>query len=327
MSLVLIQSVTWRCSFEEKPQHSSFGLTLRQARDQVRVAYRSPALTSRLSVRAAIVFCALAVCAALFGEAAVAASNEPTPGVLLLGEVHDNAAQHALRLEAFRILLLTGARPALLMEQFDREYQANIDQLRATRARIDAAAVITTGAGSSGWNWAFYRPFIDLALAYDLPILAANVGRAEGRRVMSQGLAVSGFEGSVPSDIAKALGGTIEASHCGMLDATTAQRMVPVQVARDQFMARLIEANVARGVVLLAGNGHVRKDIGVPRWLTAATRAKTKSHGFLEAGDDTGAAKSGAANSAFDMVIFTAAQKREDPCDAMRGKGPKPPTT
>ena len=103
--------------------------------------------------------------------------------------------------------------------------------------------------------------------------------------------------------------------------------MVPVQVARDQFMARLIEANAARGVVLLAGNGHVRRDLGVPRWLTAATRAKTKSHGYLEVGDDTGAAKSGAANTAYDVVNFTPAQQRDDPCEAMRGNGPKPPTT
>jgi hypothetical protein len=41
----------------------------------------------------------------------------------LLGEVHDNAAQHALRLRAFEALLATGARPALAMEQFDRNRQ------------------------------------------------------------------------------------------------------------------------------------------------------------------------------------------------------------
>ena len=275
--------------------------------------------------RAVLLFFTLSMAAHAALQTASASSTEPTGSVLLLlGEVHDNAAQHALRLDLLQKLLATGARPALLMEQFDREHQGAIDSLRTTRARLDATAVITAGAGSSGWNWAFYRPFIDLALAHDLPILAANVSRAEGRRVMSQGLAASGFEGAVPSDISKAMGSTIEASHCGMLDAATAQRMVSVQVARDQFMARLIEANAARGVVLLAGNGHVRKDLGVPRWLAAATRAKTQSHGFLEVGDDTGASKPGAVNTAFDVVHFTRVQKRDDPCDAMRGKAAKP---
>jgi len=35
--------------------------------------------------------------------------------VVLLGEVHDNAAQHALRLRAFEARLATCARPALVM--------------------------------------------------------------------------------------------------------------------------------------------------------------------------------------------------------------------
>jgi hypothetical protein len=316
MSSVLIDRLTWGFPRNEKNKQIPFGLR-----------YRSPALASRASSRSAIGFCALAAFSSLLGEAAMAVPNQPAPSVLLLGEVHDNAVQHALRLEAFQKLLNTGARPALLMEQFDREHQGAIDKLRATPDQIDAAAVIKAGAGSANWNWTFYRPFIELALAYNLPIVAANVSRTEGRRVMSQGLAASGFDAAVPTDISQSLSSTIEASHCGMLDAATAQRMVPVQVARDQFMARLIEANAARGVVLLAGNGHVRKDWGVPRWLTAATRAKAKSHGYLEVGDDTGAANSGAANTAYDVVKFTLAQKREDPCEAMRGKVPKPPAT
>ena len=51
------------------------------------------------------------------------ALNKP---VVLLGEVHDNAAQHALRLRAFEALLAGGARPALALEQFDRNRQADI---------------------------------------------------------------------------------------------------------------------------------------------------------------------------------------------------------
>jgi hypothetical protein len=39
-------------------------------------------------------------------------------------------------------------------------------------------------------------------------------------------------------------------------------------------------------VVLLAGNGHVRTDIGVPRWLDPATRQRSEAIGLLEAGDN-----------------------------------------
>ena len=48
--------------------------------------------------------------------------------LVLLGEVHDNAAQHALRLRAFEAHLAAGARPALALEQLDREHQVAIDR-------------------------------------------------------------------------------------------------------------------------------------------------------------------------------------------------------
>ena len=75
-------------------------------------------------------------------------------------------------------------------------------------------------------------------------------------------------------------------------------------------MARALEAHAAHGAVLLAGNGHVRRDIGVPRWLNAATRDRSLSIGLLEPGDADAAA--------FDVALTTPAQTRPDPCDAMR---------
>ena len=238
------------------------------------------------------------------------ARGDGSPAVVLLGEVHDNAAQHALRLEAFRALLASGARPALLMEQLDREHQGDIDRARAGAVRIDADTLIAAAAGSKQWNWAFYRPFIELALAHDLPLLAGNVSRQDTQRVMAQGLAESGFDAKVPPEITQAHAAEIEASHCGMVNAAQAQRMASAQVARDQFMARQVDANAARGVVLLAGNGHVRIDTGVPRWLSAATRARSTAIGFLEEGDD-------ASTTRYDRVITTPRQPREDPCAAM----------
>ena len=121
--------------------------------------------------------CAAALLSACATPPLVLAPDRP---LVLLGEVHDNAAQHALRLAAFEDLLARGARPALVMEQFDRDRQADIDRLRATRTSADADALIAA-AGGPGWQWPYYRPFIELALRYGLPIVAANVGREEAR--------------------------------------------------------------------------------------------------------------------------------------------------
>jgi uncharacterized iron-regulated protein len=117
----------------------------------------------------------------------------------------------------------------------------------------------------------------------------------------------------VPDQLLAALAAQIEASHCGMLDAATAGRMALAQVARDQFMARVLQANAGRGVVLLAGNGHVRTDVGVPRWLSAELRRRSLAVGVLEEGDAT---------AAFDRRVFTAPHTRPDPCAAFRGGPP-----
>ena len=229
--------------------------------------------------------------------------------VVLLGEVHDNAVQHALRLQAFETLLAGGARPALVMEQFDRERQPVIDALREKSPPPDADALISA-AGGAGWEWRHYRPFVALALQHGLPIVAANVSREEARRVMAAGLQASGFDADVAPDVLLALAADIEDSHCGLIDGATARRMALAQVARDQAMAAAVDRHAWRGVLLLAGNGHVRTDLGAPRWLDAPTRGRSLAIGLLEEGDD--------GNAAYDRRVFTPAQARPDPCEGMR---------
>ena len=162
-----------------------------------------------------------------------------------------------------------------------------------------------------GWSWPLYRPYIALAIQYHLRLVAANVSRADAMHVITDGLAALGFDAEVPLDIARAQTDAIVEGHCGMLDAADAGPLVAAQTARDQFMARVIEAHAATGIVLLAGDGHVRRDIGVPRWLSAATRARSVSIGLREAGDAQAA-------GAFDVTLATPAQQREDPCEGMR---------
>lgn len=251
--------------------------------------------------------------------------------LLLLGEVHDNPRHHAERLQALRALLAAGARPVLAMEQLDREHQAAIDALFAAGARPTADAVIAAGApggGQGGWDWAQYRPFIEAALQAGLPIVAANVGREEARRVMREGLAAHGFDPAVPPDVQAVLVQDIVASHCGMVDEAMASRMAQAQVARDQFMARVLQQHAARGVVLLAGNGHVRTDVGAPRWLPPALRAQSQAVGWLEEGParPDGSPAPPADPGRYDAVRITPAHPRPDPCEGMRKQVPARPT-
>src|SRR6476661_9498387 len=72
--------------------------------------------------------------------------------VVLLGEVHDNAAQHRLRAAALRELLADGARPAIAFEQFDHERQRDIERARRQRPK-DVDYLIAHAGSNSAWNW------------------------------------------------------------------------------------------------------------------------------------------------------------------------------
>ena len=294
------------------------------------------ALLTRWVRRVAGLWLWLLVPAALAqGVVALPRLNAP---LLLLGEVHDNAAQHALRLQALQAVVDRGARPALLLEMFDRDRQAAIDAVQQAAAADGTATATATTASdpgaldrsvdalidaagrAAGWHWPFYRPYLRLALQHGLPIMAANVSRTDARRVIQLGLAATGFQPEVPADIAQAQAQVIEDSHCGAIDRAMAMRLANAQVARDQFMASLIAANTDRGVVLLAGNGHVRRDIGVPRWLPAQLRVRSHAVGYLEIGPPS----NGAETAAYDESVFSPPQARADPCASMRPAPAKP---
>lgn len=247
--------------------------------------------------------------------------------LLLLGEVHDNVGQHRSRLALLTHLVQQGWRPALLMEQLDRSQQASIDEARK-RPGTDAKALLQAltspqASPASHWDWPSYLPFIDLALRHGLPLIAANVPRPEARLVMNGGLRAHGFDETVPADMREALQREIMASHCGAIPAAMADRMVLAQVARDQFMARMLsrhgasDTQGAQGAVLLAGNGHVRKDVGVPRWLTPDASQRALSVGLLEEGDRQ--------HAAYDLALVTPAQPRPDPCAEFTQAASKPP--
>jgi uncharacterized iron-regulated protein len=236
------------------------------------------------------------------------------PRIVVLGEVHDNGAQHALRLAALKIVVAQGARPALAFEQFDRERQPDIDRARRERPR-DADHVIREAKGSPNWNWKHYRPFVQLALDHDLPIVAANLSRG-GAMTIAQRTAPATAP-KLPEAVVRAHEDAIAKGHCNLLPAEALPGMALAQIARDRTLAESIRPYAARGVVLLTGNGHARIDIGVPFWLTPEERAASVAIGLLER-DETGSVEESPAM--FDAYARTERAERADPCDELRAR-------
>jgi uncharacterized iron-regulated protein len=230
---------------------------------------------------------------------------------VLLGEIHDNAIHHRLQ---WVVLDELAPRP-LVMEQFDVEVQPALDA--AIAARGGAASVLEAGKMARTWNWAFYKPLVEITLDRNQPVVAGNLSRTDARAVASKGFealpdaAALAIDKVWDDERERSLVQQLVESHCGKLPPEAAPGIVRAQRARDAVMAdRMLRYPRA---VLIAGSGHTRIDRGVPVYLKErAPGRKVVSIGFVEGKDDADSARN------FDFVWITDTQPREDPCASMK---------
>jgi len=223
---------------------------------------------------------------------------------IILGETHDNPEHHRLQRRVLDALAPAGQR-TLAMEQFDTEYQAALDAARARNA--DAEALADAGRlDRQGWNWPLYQPLVQFALDQGWPIAAANLSRAEARRIVADP-AASGLA-PISAILKEKLEHDMIEGHCGQRpDAKRLAGMIEAQRARDARMAEVLAARPS--TVLIAGSGHARRDRGVPVHMRGR---EVLSIAFVEVEADKPAPRDYAQE--FDFLWFTPRAVREDPC-------------
>lgn len=243
----------------------------------------------------------------------------------LLGEVHDHPAHHRLRAALIGKLAAPGESVEVYFEQFDRGHDAALRE--AQNADADADALARAGRLGHDWNWPLHRPLVAAALSAKYPVRAANLADAETRRIAKAGtlgpqdaaLAGALAKADWPAARENALRQEVFESHCRALPKKFAPAIVLAQRARDAALALALGA-ASGGAVLIAGNGHVRRDLGVPLYLPGGSTAL--SVGFLEAqpeeADPRGYGQGANGEAKYDYIWFTAPQPRPDPCEALR---------
>jgi uncharacterized iron-regulated protein len=253
-------------------------------------------------------------------QAPVSAAATVTPGYLLLGEVHDHAAGHQARLAVIRQQLATNQPTALVLEQFDTDQQTALDEAQRLCSTADCLLQTLKKPGLQ-WQWPLYSPLIQLALDQKVPLIAGNLSRSEARRVMKEGYRAVFAEADIKrwqlseDDLANSPHHAVFQvqqqevlkAHCGQLPLSMAAGMTKAQIARDIVMTeKLFQQN--RRSILIAGNGHVRKDIGVAYWLRFAGAESVHSHLFAESAVSAASA---------DTQTLLPPQNRPDPCAGM----------
>jgi uncharacterized iron-regulated protein len=268
--------------------------------------------------------------------ALLTARNAP---FVLLGEVHDNPHHHLLR-AALIEAMAADTRLSIVTEHLRADQAPALTAWAATRPGPDNRAPADDFFRAMQWDksgWpaaAMFRPLYAAILNAGLPLGAAEPPRSTLRAVARGGLAVLapdertrlGLDAPLPADLRKALGADLVAGHCNMLPATMIDGMADAQIYRDANMADAMIARHTAGTttILLAGNGHVRSDRGVPWHLSRrAPDVARLAVLLLEIESDKPApagylprAPDGAPGA--DIVVFTPRAEREDPCERMR---------
>lgn len=236
---------------------------------------------------------------------------------VLIGEQHDHPDHH--RLQA-RILKALAGQPveAVAFEMLDEADQAGV------RTAADAATLARdVNWSASGWpDFALYRPIFDVIYRAGLGIRVAHPTRDTLRRVYTDGVGQwprtrvvrLGLDVPFPAALQADLEAQIRREHCGYAPEKIVKPMALAQNVKDAWMARaLVDAGVNGGRALIAGNGHIRRDRGVPLFLARHDQSPQRAVALLAVQAD-GTAVADYHPERYDYLIFTPRVDAIDPC-------------
>lgn len=234
----------------------------------------------------------------------------PTP-LLLVGELHDAPEHQALQRDTVRQLSARGELAAVVLEMV--EQGRTTAGLLASAGEADVRRTLdwTGERNTGGWPWGTYGPVVMAAVGAGVPVLGGNLPRAQMRAAMAD----TALDAALPPEALQRQREAIREGHCNLLPDSQIAPMTRIQLARDRAMAGTAQSSLAPGrtVLLIAGNGHVQRDLGVPRHLPAG-----QPHRVVMAlsGDAAAAAQPDPAQA--DRIWITPPRPEKDHCAEMR---------
>ena len=226
---------------------------------------------------------------------------------LLLGEQHDAPAHQQLQRQAVQWLAARGELAALALEMAEQGRSTAGLPRDASEADVQHALAWR----DAGWPWQTYRPVVMAAVRAGVPVLGANLPAARQREAMRD----AALDARLPPAALAEQQQRMRDGHCGLLPESQIGPMTRVQIARDIAMADTVRAarQAGRTVLLVAGNGHVHRALGVPLHLPPDLTAKVLS------------AQSGQAQAAIDSEVTDTLPAHTSGADLLWPTPPVPP--
>jgi len=251
--------------------------------------------------------------------------------ILLIGETHDNPEHHNKQVEILMHYLAHGQTGLVALEMVT---DTQMEKILKDKPNDATSLISVLNQEGDGWEYdKYYKGVFEAIYKAGYMITAANFNRKTMSAIVMEG------DTGIPSEIKSivehvplneennaSLQKEIESSHCGMALGKHAVGMITGQRVRDAYMAKsVVDAKSKTDkVVLLAGSGHVRSDRGVPIYIKyLAPTLNVVSIGLaevVEGHDDPQdyAKRWGATSLPFDLVWFTSAVDRPDPCEELK---------
>jgi len=247
-----------------------------------------------------------------------------TAPVLLLGEQHDAPEHHLIQTELVTWLTANGRLAALVLEMAELGHSTRGLAAIATENEVKTALAWADAA----WPWADYQGAVMSAVRAGVPVLGANLNRTELRAAMGN----TQLDATLGATALNVQDERMRSGHCGMLPESQIRPMTRVQIARDQAMAKVLQDALSAdrqatqhitthatpqraesSVLLLAGHGHVDKQVGIPQHVNLplrVVRMQVGAHPSPMQDKDLGA----------DLIWHTPALPPTDYCATLTGK-------
>ena len=257
---------------------------------------------------------------------------------LLLGEIHNNSDHHLLQAQLLgemkpssgqALRLVVEMIPPSLDQVYNSFQQTEVDP-RKSLAKLG----LMLKWKQRGWGeWEKYSPIFNVAVGTNAKVFTGNIDRKDVKRIGFKGLSATSQSEKTKWSLHLAytagqqsrLAEILYQSHCKFVPKTALAPMALVQQVRDGVMARSMLGEDLRKSkravsVLIAGSGHVRNDLAVPRILRAkAPTAKIITVSFTEVTPDHKKPQQYEPQSAdnapvFDYLFFTPKFEIKDHC-------------
>ena len=258
---------------------------------------------------------------------------------VMLGERHDNPRHHEIQSQLIEMVAASGKSGAVIAEMIEPLHQPILDEINLAYGVIDKdqsdlKETMITDLGINlewekrGWfKWDIYRDVFATALDSNMSVHAGNPNRktlmeiGRGGELGAEMLQNLDWDNDYTASERNDLLDELVGSHCGMMGREAMAPLVTLQRLKDAHMGRAMrQARKDEGVaILIAGNGHTRKDRGVGKYLP---KDGVVSIAIMEVirGENDPKSYPAFNPDLYDFVWFTARVDEVDQCEKFRAQ-------